>query len=162
VAVVVGKKCDCCRCWVTQQEDKPRVGDNQFVLEATSSKIEVGYIPIEYYRFFEKYRIEIKQMSLSRNAYDFWRAIQLQKEGIGSLFQSPTGKTPSNLSEAKGGGVQGIFYASAVKNKQLYITKNDINVPITVPISVAGPGKIPNSCINAFQFSTTQQPADWK
>lgn len=162
VAVVVGKKCECCRCWVTDQEDKPKVGDTQFVLAAKSSTVEVGFVPIDYYRFFEKYRVEVKQMSISRPAYDFWRAVQLQKEGTGSLFQSPAGRTKGNLFEKSGASVQGIFYAAAVKSRQLYIRKQDVNVQIAVPINVAGPGKIPESCINAFEFSTNQQPSDWK
>jgi hypothetical protein len=44
----------------------------------------------------------------------------------------------------------------------LYIRKQDVTVQISVPINIAGPGKIPESCINAFEFSTNQQPSDWK
>lgn len=40
-------------------------------------------------------------MSLSRQAFDYWRIIQAQKEGATSLFQPPTGKTVTTIFEKK-------------------------------------------------------------
>ena len=166
---IAGKSCSCCRCWVTPREGKPKVSDNQVSANGKFSKIEMGTIPIDFYTFFEKYRVEIVQMSLSRAGFDFWKAIQAQKEGVGSLFQPITGTLPTNLSEVNHlRGVQGIFYASAVTKKQIYLDKSihpvDIIVPEDFCAGAIRQGAIGMDCRIAFPGSTSTnvQPADWK
>ncbi len=165
---VIGLECTCCRCWVTPREAKPKVNDGQLSKDGKYNKVEVGYVPLNFYTFFEKYRVEIRQMSLSRTAFDYWHAIQLQKEGIGSLFQPITGKIPTNLSEeSKTTGIQGIFYASAVTKRQIYLDRNTHPAEVYVPKDCQLPpreGAVGEDCRIAFpgSVSTTVQPADWK
>jgi Domain of unknown function (DUF4249) len=161
----VSDNCSCCTCWVTRYEDKPRVSDNQFVANSRVKKIEVGYVPLEYFSFQEgKYRVEVKQMSLSKEAFDYLRLIQAQKEGATSLFQPPTGKIRSNIFEQNGADqVLGVFYASAVKKKQLYLGYKDIQAKFSrVPLWDCEKGIIAESCILAFPNSSNKPPADWK
>jgi Domain of unknown function (DUF4249) len=157
-------ECSCCECWVTRNESKPNVSDNQFVNTGKIRRIEVGYIPIEYYSFLRKYRVEVKQMSLSRGAYDYWRIIRSQKEGAASLFQPPTGKTRTNIFDKNGiEEVQGFFYASSVKTRQIYLSNADVPVNLRIPRwDCEDKGIIPESCLYGFKFSSTQPPADWK
>lgn len=168
VEYVIGLECTCCRCWVTPREDKPKVNDGQVSRNGKFNKVEVGFVPVNYYTFFEKYRIEIQQMSLSRAAFDYWKAVKSQKEGIGSLFQPITGKIPTNVFETdKKPVVDGIFYASAVTKKQIYLDKNTHRAELYVPKDCMRPpreGAVGESCLLAFpgQFATTVQPADWK
>ncbi len=155
--------CTCCTCWVSKHEDQPHVSDNQFVLNGMFKKIEVGYVPLEYFPFLKKYRLEVKQMSLSQVAFDYWKTIQSQKEGASSLFQPPTGKTRGNIFEKNGQAeIQGLFYASAVKSKQIYITHADVKVKLQEEMWNCEVGIIAEDCRLAFPFSTTQKPADWK
>jgi Domain of unknown function (DUF4249) len=163
--ISIGGNCTCCTCWVTSPEEKPHVSDNQFVTNGKAKKIEVGYVPLEYFPFQKgKYRAEVKQMSLSRVAFDYWRIIQSQKEGATSLFQPPTGKIKGNIIEKN--GVQqpvGIFYASSVKKKQHYLTYGDIKAKFSrTPLWVCEVGRIAESCILAFPNSSNKPPADWK
>ena len=173
VEYVIGLTCTCCRCWVSPREDKPRVGDMKYSSNGKFLKVEMGIIPVNFYTFYEKYRVEIVQMSLSRAAFHYWRAIQSQKEGVGSLFQPVTGKIPTNLSVINGKrSVQGIFYAAAVTKKQIYLDKNTSRIPeIIVPEDDCGAyhnpprsGPVGMDCRIAFpgSMSTTVQPADWK
>jgi hypothetical protein len=161
-----GVECTCCRCWVTPREDKPKVSDNQISKNGKFVKVEMGYVPINYYTFFEKYRVEIRQMSLSRAAFDYWKVVQSQKEATNSLFQPVTGKVPTNLFETtKGSGVQGIFYAAAITKRQIYLDKTTHKVDIRVPVDCLGrEGAMGEDCSTAFpgSMSTYQQPADWK
>lgn len=159
---VPGLKCECCRCWVTQHEEALKVKGHQINSSGKFPKLKVAYIPINFYTFFERYRVEIKQMSLSKAAYDYWISIQYQKEAVGSLFQPITGKIQTNIFEInKSSGVQGIFYASAVKKKQLYLDKRTHKVDIQVPVNCDGRiGAAGVSCLT-FPGSTTLQPEDW-
>ncbi|MFN8312801.1 MAG: DUF4249 domain-containing protein [Cyclobacteriaceae bacterium] len=169
IEYVIGLSCTCCRCWVTAAELKPRVTDTKLSSNGKFLNVEVGTIPVNYYTFWEKYRAEVQQMSLSRQAFDYWYAVQAQKEGIGSLFQPIGGKIPTNLFEINGKKrVYGIFYAASISRKQIYLDKNTRRIPeIRVPeddcngILRAGP--IGKDCRIAFpgQRSTTTRPADW-
>jgi Domain of unknown function (DUF4249) len=159
--------CTCCTCWVNQFEDKPYVSDNQFVSGGKFKNIAVAYVPIDYWTFLLKYRFEVKQMSLSRTAFDYWKTIQSQKEGGSSLFQPPTGKVRTNIfNKNRANEVQGIFYASAVKLKQKYLTSESVD-KLFLPIrnrNLCGPDfkTVNESCLLAFKYSSNKPPADWQ
>lgn len=159
-------ECTCCKCWVTVNENQPHVTDNQFVSGGRARKIEVGYVPLEYFPFqLGKYRVEVKQMSLSRKAFDFWRIIQSQKQGVASLFQPPTGKIRTNIISKDGSQeAQGLFYASAVTKKQLYLSYKDFSFTLfsRIPFWGCDKGIITEDCRLAFPFSGTEKPSDWK
>jgi Domain of unknown function (DUF4249) len=155
--------CTCCRCWVHVPEKLPRVSDNQFVSDGIFKKIEVGYVPIEYFPFLIKYRLEVKQMSLSRAAFEYWKIVQSQKEGTSSLFQPPSGKLRSNLFERNGNSeVQGIFYAASIKKKHIYIRNSDLPIKIEVDTWNCEVGRIAEDCTLAYPRSTGEKPIDWQ
>lgn len=166
---VIGLQCSCCRCWVTAPENKPRVTDTQLSSNGKFLKVEMGTVPVNYYTFWEKYRVEVQQMSLSRQAFEYWHAVQAQREGIGSLFQPVGGKIPTNLYEINNKKrAYGIFYASAIARKQIYLDKNTYRIPeIVIPQDdcngVLRAGPIGKDCRIAFpgQKSTTTRPNDW-
>lgn len=158
-----GGSCTCCKCWATVSETQPTVSDNQFVSNGVFKKVHVGYAALEYFPFLIKYRLEVRQMSLSRTAFEYWKTIQSQKEGTASLFQPPTGKTRSNLFEKNGQtDIQGIFYAAAVKTKYAYIKNADVPIRLEVAKWNCVDGRIAEDCRLAYPFSTTEKPADWQ
>ena len=154
---IVPDPIDCCEiCWVTQLEDKPVVSDNQIVSEGKFNNVEVGLVPVNGWTFYEKYLVEVAQMSLSRTAFDYWRIVQFQKEGAGSLFQPPLGRPETNVFNINGTTeVQGIFYATSITRKQVFILPEEI--PFTIPV----PTVIPDWCL-VFDLSTLEQPPNWK
>ena len=149
---VPGKSCDCCTCWVTQYENKPKVSDNQIVSNNTFQRIKLGYVPISNLYFYDKVMLEVNQLSLSQTAFDFWKGIQSQKEGTGSLFQPPSGVVRTNIFQKNGDEpAQGIFYAAG-SNKNITFIKID-GTPAPTPIN--------NTCLS-YRYSTTQKPIDWQ
>jgi Domain of unknown function (DUF4249) len=149
---IYGKECECCTCWVTQPEDQPYVSDNQIISDSNFRRINLGYIPINSLYFQNKVMVDVRQMSLSQTAFDFWKSIQAQKEGTGSLFQPPSGKIKSNIFEINGTEeAQGIFYAAGVDKKIVFI-----KIPGTPP-----PAPVKNTCLS-YKNSTNQKPADWQ
>jgi hypothetical protein len=163
VEYVPGLKCTCCRCYVPQYEDKPRVSGNQLVQNGRFVKVEVGFVPVTFYTFFERYRVEVQQMSLSKSRFDFWKSIQAQKEAVNSIFQPVSGLIPSNFKTISGTGeVKGIFYASAITKKQIYIDKSTNRVDIRTPVDCLGRvGPSGESCLIKFPDATTIKPPDW-
>jgi len=169
VEYVIGLHCTCCRCWVTAPENKPRVTDTRLSSNGKFLKVEMGTVPVNFYTFYEKYRVEVVQMSLSRAAFDYWHGIQVQKEGVGSLFQPVTGKIPTNIVNVNGNkSAFGIFYASSVTKKQVYLDQRTARIPeIDIPEDdcngVLRSGPIGMDCRTAFpgSASTNVKPADW-
>ncbi|MEQ8304591.1 MAG: DUF4249 domain-containing protein [Cyclobacteriaceae bacterium] len=149
--------CECCICWVKQLETSPKVSDNQFVSDGKFSRVEVGFVPVTEWTFYSKYLVEIKQLSLSRDAFDYWRLVQAQSEGASSLFQPPFGQPKTNIIPTNGGKpVQGIFYASSIAEKSMFISRDE--VPASIPLPSVN---IPEDCNVAFDFSTSNKPAEW-
>lgn len=149
--------CECCVCWVNEIESRPLVSDNQFVAGGKFKKVQVGFVEVNEFTFFDKYQVAVEQMSLSQAAFDFWRAVQAQQEGSSSLFQPPFGKAKTNVFPVNGGPeVQGIFYAAAVDRKTRFISRDE--VPVEIPdISVV----LSESCNLVFDFASTTKPLDW-
>jgi Domain of unknown function (DUF4249) len=148
---IPGKPCDCCTCWVTEYEDKPHASDNQFVTNGNFRRIQLGFIPIDPFHFHFQVMVQVRQMSLSRTAFNFWRNIQSQKEGAGSLFQPPSGKARTNIFEITGAEqAQGIFYAAGV-DKKIDFKKFRFEFPPTADST---------TCLR-YKNSTNLKPPDW-
>ena len=160
------KPCTCCTCWVTQFEEKPMVISDRFIGKGAFRSIRVGSVPVEYWPFRVKYRMEVSQLSLSRIAYNYWNTVQSQKEAGSSLFQPPYGKAVTNIFEKNGSAIaNGIFYASSVKKKQRYLSYNDINEFRLTPERFncyVNKELIAASCLTVFKNSTNARPLDWK
>lgn len=165
---VIGLKCTCCRCWITPKEHDPIVKSAYEHAEGRFNRMEVGYVPVDYYTFFEKYQVKVSQLSMTRHTYDFWLNISQQKQAINSLFQPVTGKVQTNFTEnGNPTTVQGIFQASAIRTRILYLDQNTHKVVLTPPKDCARPpreGPMGQSCLLGFPgtFATTEQPEDWE
>jgi hypothetical protein len=165
---VIGLKCTCCRCWITPREHDPVVKSAYTHEDGKFNKLEVGYVPVDYYTFYEKYQVKVSQMSLSRNAYDFWLNISQQRQAINSLFQPVTGKVQTNFTEnGNPTSVQGIFQASAIKTKIIYLDKTTHEIYTTPPLDCVRPpraGPMGESCLLGFpgSIATLEQPEDWE
>lgn len=152
--------CECCTCWVNFVNSLPKVSDSKLAAGSKFKDIEVGLVPVEYWTFFEKVQIEVEQISLSEIAYNFWKIASDQKAGAASLFQPAIGKPISNITLKSGKGeVQGLFSANSKSKKIIFLTPNDI--PVGASAIPDAPPPIAESCLAAFQFSTTQKPVNW-
>ncbi len=160
---VIGLTCTCCDCWVTEHEQKPVVSSNQFVEGTQFPRVLLAFVPANYYTMYDKYKIVAEQMSISKAAFDYYRAIQAQKDGTSSLFQPVTGKIPTNLTEeTKTLGVSGVFFASSIRRKKMTLTRAIHFVDIPDPVNCDGRiGPAEQSCLLAFPGATTERPADW-
>jgi len=161
-----GVPCTCCKCWVRQSEEKPIVVNDQFIANDKFNSILVGHVPIDYWSFRVKYRMEVKLMSLSQTAFNYWKVIQSQKEAGSSLFQPPYGKSITNIFEKNSlATANGIFYASSVKKKQKYLSYNEVEDLNLQPASFscyADKTIIAESCFLAFKNATNKRPSDWQ
>lgn len=153
--------CSCCTCWPKIVDTTPILSVSQVPSSAnTYLGIEVGSVPVEYWNFFDKTMVEVKQLSISAAAGNYWKTIEDQKEGGTSLFQPAIGKAVSNILHKNGSDeVQGLFYAAGVTSKRIFLDKNSLPTGTIMP---EAPPPINESCILAFNNSTNLQPTGWR
>lgn len=148
-------ECKCCTCWISAPEVVPQLSDTQLIGQNQFKNIKVGEVPITTATFHKRYQVTVEQMSLSKNAFEFFKLIRAQKEGASSLFQPPSGEIKGNVSPRNTSDpVLGFFWASSVKEKSIFIERSDIPYLITPMDSIR------YACTN-FPNSTTQKPKGW-
>jgi hypothetical protein len=158
--LVQERNCECCTCWVNFFNENLIISDGQLIESDRFSRVKATTIPINEWTFMYKVHAEIRQMSLSRQAFAFWKAIKSQDEALGSLFQPITGRVPSNFIQTSGkkGAVAGLFYATAIHSKAIFITTSDVH-PLSLIPSVSVP--FINDCRKAFPNSKIERPSYW-
>jgi len=154
------RECECCTCWVDFFNDKLVMSDNEFIETDKFTNVKAGTVPINAWTFMHKVHAEVRQMSLSPQAFAFWKAVKAQKESISSLFQPVSGKVASNFFQLSGkeAPIEGIFYATSIRSKSIYITPFDVHPQTLVPpVEVL----FINDCRKAFPYSKTERPSYW-
>ncbi|HMJ67850.1 MAG TPA: DUF4249 domain-containing protein [Cyclobacteriaceae bacterium] len=149
-------ECTCCTCWVKQFDAKPQLSDTELVSNGQFRNVKVGEVPISGATFYDKYKIDVEQMTISRSAFEFFKLIRLQKDAPSNLFQPPPGRLTGNIRSSKEEQVVvGLFWATSVTRTSTYLLKSD------VPYIVPPIKKITEPCNTSFAKSTTTKPADW-
>lgn len=154
-------ECECCTCWYDIQNDVPIVSDDQFVEGGQFKSVKAGYVPLNKWTFLHKVHAQVQQRSLSRNAFDFWRAVKAQKEATTSIFQPVSGKIKGNFTQISGQQtpMEGLFYATSITRKSVYITREDVPNQALIP-----PQDLPfrDNCQLLFPNSTLEKPSYWE
>ena len=156
---------ECCTCWPYLYNPIPIVSDGQLIQSGKFVRIKAAYVPITGWTFMNKVHAAVNQMSLSRNAFEFWKAVKSQQEAVGSLFQPMTGKIPSNFNQLSGesGEIYGIFYSTSVTSNSVYITRRDVPdqrfIPDVQPVT--DHPDPPDKCIDQFPGSSSVMPSYW-
>ena len=151
------RECTCCDCWVSRYDEVPLLGDQQFVESNNLQRYKIAFIQANHRFFYKKYYFQVEQMSLSQNAYDFWESVKKQKLTSSDLFQTPVGKTSGNIisvGEIKA-PVIGLFAASSVRKKSIFIDKN------AIPYTLQLPDTVTESCFSLYNNSTNVKPPFW-
>jgi len=151
--------CTCCRCWYNIYNEKLLLSDSYLTRLGRFTGVKLATVPLNGWIFQDKLRVEISQLSLSRDAFLFWKSIKDQKDAVNSLFQPVTGKIVSNFKQLTGATspVYGFFYSSSQSAKSLFISKQDVpnvNLIPAIPVST-------ESCLSLFPNSTTERPLFW-
>lgn len=148
-------ECTCCICWVNQFESVPTLSDGQLITNNQFKNVKVGEVPINGLTFTDKYMVQVEQMSLSESAFQFFKLIRSQKENASSLFQPPNGEIKGNVNPVNSREpVVGLFWATAVKSKYIFIQKSDVPYDVA-PIGIAEP------CLT-YHNSSMNKPDFWQ
>ena len=118
---------DCCAiCWLDEQNGDNAISifkDNNSDGRVNSSLM--AFIEDNGARFFDKYRVEIHQMSISKSAYQFFDMLSRQLSIDGDIFDPSPATIRGNIINLSDpdANVIGYFYASDVKSKSIFLPK---------------------------------------
>ncbi len=129
-------------CWVL---DQPReflqlFGSTQAHTDINGLSMGFFTSEIEYetsYRFF------VRQYSLTSNAFNFWNAVDEQRNNTGSIFDPTPGIIEGNISQVQDPTVKalGYFNVSAMDEKLFLFRRQDlIDLGVSFPDSFCDPG----------------------
>lgn len=151
--------CQCCDCWVTDYGLAVRVSNNQSVSQHIFLNRLLGRIPVEPFRFFSKYYVEVEQFSLSPGVYTFWRRAEAQQQSADNIFQPNVVRLLGNLKCVSHPEVPvfGIVAFSDVRRTARFI------MPEELPVRVPAPPLYAEDCRLIFlqNKSTTERPPFW-
>jgi hypothetical protein len=147
--------CLCCTCYVYTNEVAPILSQPKIISGSQLHRVFMQYIPINKHTFFEKYRVEITQVELSEEVFDFYQAIQKQLENASSIFQPPFFELKGNLTVVSGPmPVVGTFAASARTRRHIFIPRTAVPFELSAELTIG-------DCRGIAPHSTTEIPPFW-
>jgi len=134
-------------CWKKSQSQTILTSS---ILSGTTNYIngeQVQFIdPLKSDRLTQEYSILVKQYSISEKEYDFWNNLKKVSEAGGDIFDSQPYQVMSNVHNVNDAGemVLGYFGVSAVSQKRIFITSNEL-FPLNLPNFKTDCAEIPKS-----------------
>jgi len=127
---------DCCAtCWITERPRQIDVFDDNFLDGNQINKSPVAFVRIlnsnSSRHFHGKYHVEVKQLSLTKEAYNYWSLIKEQIISSGSIFEPPPVAISGNIENCTNPEdiAFGYFGASAISIKSIFIPASEAPYP---------------------------------
>jgi hypothetical protein len=149
--------CVCCDCWVQEFSSTAFISKNS-LNGLDFNELFLAQIPVEAFRFHEKYYVEAEQLSLTDEVYDFWKLVEIQQKTSGDLFQPNVVQIRGNMHSVDNSDlpVFGIFSVSAVARRTFFLDRiNDLPKPVD------NIDTLDVDCRLYFKNSTNQKPPFW-
>lgn len=129
--------------------------ENDDNFNGLNTKVPAGYIEDDGKRFVETLRTDLRQMSISQEAYRFLRLVKQQTEISGSVFDPPPANIRGNIISLDNPEevVLGYFIAAGETTKRIYIDKSQLDFRQPEVI-------IPDDC-RVIEGSQLEPPSDW-
>jgi hypothetical protein len=158
--IVRVKPCECCFCWYDEFNDNVVLNDKINSVNGVFPDMMIGRVPVTFWNMMYKMRVELSILSLSQQAYEFWKGVRDQRSAVSNIFQPVTGKIPGNIVQIAGPSdpAQGVFYATAISSASFYILQGDIPDAARPPRPKDG-GQF--SCLKLAPYATSKQPSFW-
>lgn len=148
---------DCC--YLCYREEN--VGNNSIFLanddtfNGLSTRIKAGFILDNGTRFVSTFRWDLKQLSISQEAYRYLRLVRQQIEISGSVFDPPPANIRGNMIclDDPDEVVLGYFMTAGESTRRIYINKSDL--------AYTQPDRILNDDCRVVDGNQENPPPDW-
>jgi hypothetical protein len=155
--LVYVRPCECCECWVTDYSQNGHVSDNNVISGGDFKSVFITRVPVDNWRFIDKYHIEVEQLSVSSDVHRFWKLVQVQQESAGNIFQPNVVQVEGNVASLTNPdeAVFGVFSVSAVTRSIIVLDRSYVPNPVPqLDTAIA-------DCRYFFDNSTNVKPPFW-
>lgn len=143
----------CFRSEISNNQSLFVVNDDNF--NGLTARVPAAFIEDDGFRFVNKFRMDLKQYSVSQGAYRFLRLVKQQAEISGSIFDPPPATIRGNMISLDNPDeeVLGYFMAAGETSRRIYIDKDDLTFKQNRAI-------IPDDC-RVVSGASVNPPSDW-
>lgn len=147
--------CTCCNCWVYEAGKTAVVSKNSSVADDRFVNVKVANVSMADRRFDVRYYFKVDQLSISEEVYEFWKLVESQQLGEGSLFQPNAVRVQGNVRSTTNPNEQvlGVFSVSSVVSREVVVDRKQI--PFTIEVET-----VPESCL-LRPGATNVKPLFW-
>jgi len=123
------------RCWKSSRSSLISIGTSEHLQEDLISNQPLYFVSTKSNRLKIKYSTEILQYSLSQEAYSYWKRLEDITQNTGSLFDPTPASVNGNIYHATDPNIPvlGIFQASAVTRKRIFVDRDELPLRIHIP-----------------------------
>ncbi len=123
------------RCWQTAGSGVISIGTSEHLTHDIIEDYPIYFVSAESNKLRIKYSILVNQYSLSREAYSYWKSLQDITTNTGTLFDPTPAMVTGNISNSENPEIPvlGIFQASALKQKRIFIDRSEIPKSLDIP-----------------------------
>ncbi len=115
-------------CWQSQRSNGIHIGTTENLVRNEVKKENLFFVPTSQNKLAVRYSVKIKQSALTRDNYIYLDKIRKINEGSGGFFDPIPGELVGNIRKVGNPDypVLGIFEASEVKTKRIFIDRSDV------------------------------------
>lgn len=179
------------KCWKNFPIDRLYTATTRNLSSNEIKRMALNYVSNQTDRLSVTYSLTVKQQSLSRDAYDYFRRLNEQAAESGGLYDIQPSSVKGNLYNVHNPEevVLGFFHATQLREKQIFVHNNnffEFNIPHIsceylplswiweegrkeYPIYIYNPGNFnpsktgPQECFDCrLQGGTTTKPENWE
>lgn len=127
-------------CWQTNPSTQIIVKSTDQLSTNVVTDFELARIPIQSGKLNIQYSMLLKQVSINKEAYDFWSELQKTTENVGGLFDPQPGQVLGNISCISDPDelVIGIFSIGSVRELRTFLKADEL--PEELKSLIMGPG----------------------
>ena len=129
------------RCWRYGKVNEMYIANTQEYQSNSIKNLPLNFTTTETERLSVKYRLSVNQYALSEKSYFFWKGQVENTQQQGSLYDKQPYQVVGNIKSIDNSNeiVLGIFEASAVSSKQIFVKRPNIFVPFGFETCVSTP-----------------------
>lgn len=115
-------------CWRSARSNPVLISSSERLSQDVVSKFPITHIEKGNQRLLIRYSILVKQYALTRDVYDYWKALKETTEGLGGLFDPQPGQVLGNFRNESDSDnpVVGYFSGGQVQQKRFFLSSNQL------------------------------------
>lgn len=148
--------CTCCFCWVATTSRNVVLSNNRYFTTRSFDDVLIATVPVDKRPFDFRFHMKVEQLALSDEAYEYWKLVQAQQLGEGSLFVPNAIRVRGNVFSITNPDevVIGLFSVNGTTSKSIFVDKREIPYEIYEE-------EPKESCLETPPGATNVQPAFW-